>query len=160
MSAEMANEIKLISGRSHPELSEKIAKRYVGAEPTRPHVPFSSSGTDVCRTLSGKITRDNLVFFASSANTIFQCRLGIEVARTISLNYSNQETSFTVGESVRDEDVFIVQSTATGDVNEGLMELLIMISACRTARSVKRAAFSLLYLGEIYVADILAVLGG
>jgi ribose-phosphate pyrophosphokinase len=86
MSAEMANEIKLISGRSHPQLSEKIAKR-----------------------------------------------LGIEVARTISLNYSNQETSFTVGESVRDEDVFIVQSTATGDVNEGLMELLIMISACRTA---------------------------
>lgn len=61
-------------------------------------------------------------------------RLGIEVARTISLNYSNQETSFTVGESVRDEDVFIVQSTATGDVNEGLMELLIMIGACRTAR--------------------------
>jgi len=86
MSAEMANEIKLISGRSHPELSEKIAKR-----------------------------------------------LGIEVARTISLNYSNQETSFTVGESVRDEDVFIIQSTATGDVNEGLMELLIMVSACRTA---------------------------
>jgi ribose-phosphate pyrophosphokinase len=86
MSAEMANEIKLISGRSHPELSDKIAKR-----------------------------------------------LGIEVARTISLNYSNQETSFTVGESVRDEDVFIIQSTATGDVNEGLMELLIIISACRTA---------------------------
>ena len=61
-------------------------------------------------------------------------RLGIDVARTISLNYSNQETSFTVGESVRDEDVFIIQSTATGDVNEGLMELLIMICACRTAR--------------------------
>ena len=61
-------------------------------------------------------------------------RLGVEVARTISLNYSNQETSFTVGESVRDEDVFIIQSTATGNVNEGLMELLIMISACRTAR--------------------------
>ncbi|KAK0637148.1 ribose-phosphate pyrophosphokinase II [Bombardia bombarda] len=86
MSGEMANEIKLISGRSHPELSDKIAKR-----------------------------------------------LGVEVARTVSLNYSNQETSFTVGESVRDEDVFIMQSTATGDVNEGLMELLIMISACRTA---------------------------
>jgi hypothetical protein len=28
MSAEMANEIKLISGRSHPELSGKVAKRY------------------------------------------------------------------------------------------------------------------------------------
>jgi phosphoribosylpyrophosphate synthetase len=31
-------------------------------------------------------------------------RLGIELAKTMSLNYSNQETSVTVGESVRDED--------------------------------------------------------
>jgi ribose-phosphate pyrophosphokinase len=70
------------------------------------------------------------------------------------LNYSNQETSVTVGESVRDEDgifiplspsisaqltvvfcavVFIIQSTAPGDINDGLMELLIMINACKTA---------------------------
>jgi len=60
-------------------------------------------------------------------------RLGIEVARTMSVNYSNHETSVTIGESVRDEDVFILQSTAPGDVNDGLMELLIMIHACRTA---------------------------
>jgi len=33
MSAEMANEIKLISGRSHPELSENIAKRYATHTP-------------------------------------------------------------------------------------------------------------------------------
>lgn len=59
-----------------------------------------------------------------------QYRLGIEIAKTMSLNYSNQETSVTVGESVRDEDVFIVQSTAPGDINDGLMELLIMIHAC------------------------------
>jgi ribose-phosphate pyrophosphokinase len=52
----------------------------------------------------------------------------------MSLNYSNQETSVTIGESVRDEDVFIIQSTAPGEVNDGLMELLIMIHACRTAR--------------------------
>jgi phosphoribosylpyrophosphate synthetase len=31
-------------------------------------------------------------------------RLGIEIAKTMSLNYSNQETSVTIGESVRDED--------------------------------------------------------
>jgi ribose-phosphate pyrophosphokinase len=31
-------------------------------------------------------------------------RLGIEIAKTLSLNYSNQETAVTVGESVRDED--------------------------------------------------------
>ncbi|KIH86309.1 ribose-phosphate pyrophosphokinase [Sporothrix brasiliensis 5110] len=60
-------------------------------------------------------------------------RLGIEPAKTLSLNYSNQETSVTIGESVRDEDVFILQSTAPGDINDGLMELLIMIHACRTA---------------------------
>lgn len=29
--------------------------------------------------------------------------------------------------------VFILQSTAPGDINDGLMELLIMIHACRTA---------------------------
>ena len=49
------------------------------------------------------------------------------------LQYSNQETSVTIGESVRDEDVFILQSTAPGDINDGLMELLIMINACKTA---------------------------
>ncbi|TQS33352.1 hypothetical protein Golomagni_06307 [Golovinomyces magnicellulatus] len=59
--------------------------------------------------------------------------LGIDIANTMSLNYSNQETSVSIGESVRDEDVFILQSTAPGDVNDGLMELHIMIHACRTA---------------------------
>lgn len=65
--------------------------------------------------------------------TCLIARLGIEIARTTSLNYSNQETSVTIGESVRDEDVYILQSTAPGDVNDGLMELLIMIHACKTA---------------------------
>src|SRR4030081_2564736 len=49
------------------------------------------------------------------------------------LQYSNQETSVTIGEYVRDEDVFILQSTAPGEINDGLMELLIMINACKTA---------------------------
>jgi len=61
------------------------------------------------------------------------------------------ETSVSIGESVRDEDgqlynsplsihctdvssiVFILQSTAPGDINDGIMELLIMINACKTA---------------------------
>ncbi|KAF1855116.1 hypothetical protein Lal_00003848 [Lupinus albus] len=67
-----------------------------------------------------------------SAKLIY-LRLGIDIANTMSLNYSNRETSVSIGESVRDEDVFILQSTAPGDVNDGLMELLIMIHACRTA---------------------------
>lgn len=42
------------------------------------------------------------------------------------------ETSVTIGESVRDEDVFLVQS-GCGEINDSLMELLIMIHACKTA---------------------------
>lgn len=60
-------------------------------------------------------------------------RLGIELTKILVLQYSNQETSITIGESVRDEDVFILQSTAPGEINDGLMELLIMINACKTA---------------------------
>ena len=63
----------------------------------------------------------------------FLARLGIELTRVLVLQYSNQETSVTIGESVRDEDVFVLQSTAPGDINDGLMELLIMINACKTA---------------------------
>ncbi|KAI9697343.1 MAG: hypothetical protein M1820_007849 [Bogoriella megaspora] len=60
-------------------------------------------------------------------------RLGIEQTKILVVQYSNQETSVTIGESVRDEDVFVLQSTAPGDINDGLMELLIIIAACRTA---------------------------
>ncbi|KAF2636468.1 ribose-phosphate pyrophosphokinase-like protein 1 [Massarina eburnea CBS 473.64] len=60
-------------------------------------------------------------------------RLGGELAKILVLQYSNQETSVTIGESVRDEDVFIIQSTPPGDINDAIMELLIMINACKTA---------------------------
>ncbi|RVX75700.1 hypothetical protein B0A52_00056 [Exophiala mesophila] len=60
-------------------------------------------------------------------------RLGIELTKIMVLQYSNQETSVTIGESVRDEDVFILQSTRPNDINDGLMELLIICNACKTA---------------------------
>ncbi len=40
--------------------------------------------------------------------------------------------SVEIGESVRGEDVYIIQS-GSGEVNDNLMELLIMINACKTA---------------------------
>ena len=40
--------------------------------------------------------------------------------------------SVEIGESVRGEDVYIVQS-GCGEVNDNLMELLIMINACKIA---------------------------
>ena len=59
-------------------------------------------------------------------------RLGIEVGKAAVVKYSNGETAVTIGESVRDEDVFILQS-GCGEINDHLMELLIMINACKTA---------------------------
>lgn len=41
-------------------------------------------------------------------------------------------SSVEIGESVRGEDVYIVQS-GCGEVNDNLMELLIMINACKIA---------------------------
>ncbi|KAI9720527.1 MAG: hypothetical protein M1828_005611 [Chrysothrix sp. TS-e1954] len=60
-------------------------------------------------------------------------RLGIELTKILVLQYSNSETSVTIGESVRDEDVFILQSTPPQSINDSLMELLILLSACKTA---------------------------
>lgn len=47
--------------------------------------------------------------------------------------FSNGETSVTIGESTRDYDVFIIQSTANPNPNDNLMELLIMIDAVKRA---------------------------
>lgn len=47
--------------------------------------------------------------------------------------------SVEIGESVRGEDVFIVQS-GSGEVNDNLMELLIMINACKIASAVRVSA--------------------
>ena len=44
-----------------------------------------------------------------------------------------------ISESVRDEDVFIIQS-ACRDVNDHLMELLILISACKGASARRTTA--------------------
>ena len=46
--------------------------------------------------------------------------------------FSNGETSIQIQESVRGKDVFII-TTGCGEINEILMELFIMLSACKTA---------------------------
>lgn len=68
-------------------------------------------------------------------------RLNIECAKVIGFQYANQETAVAVGESVRDEDVYILQ-TGTGEtnINDFLMEILIMIHACKCASARKITA--------------------
>ncbi|KAF2260058.1 phosphoribosyl pyrophosphokinase [Lojkania enalia] len=62
--------------------------------------------------------------------------LGIPPAKALLSKFAVGETRVEIQESVRGKDVFIIQSGG-GKVNDHLMELLITISACRTA-SAKR----------------------
>jgi len=66
-------------------------------------------------------------------------RLGINLGRVVTKKFSNQETCVEIGESVRGEDVYIVQS-GCGEVNDMLMELLIMINACKIASACRVTA--------------------
>lgn len=61
----------------------------------------SSSGSSGC----GPVCERSSTISQTQANqTTTTFSLGIEIAKTQTLNYSNQETAVTVGESVRDED--------------------------------------------------------
>ncbi|CAH8842463.1 unnamed protein product [Trichobilharzia szidati] len=82
------------------------------------------------------------VFSGSSNQDLAQKiadRIGCRLAKVTSKKFSNQETSVEVGESVRGEDVYIIQ-TGGGEVNDNLMELLIMINACKIASSCRVSA--------------------
>lgn len=61
-------------------------------------------------------------------------KLGIKLARVSAFQYTNKETAVAVGESVRDEDVYILQTgCGDDDMNDFLVELLMIINACRIA---------------------------
>ncbi|GAA5803653.1 hypothetical protein HPULCUR_009136 [Helicostylum pulchrum] len=66
-------------------------------------------------------------------------RLGVEPGKSRLSKFSNNETSVELYESVREQDVYIVQS-GCGHVNDNFFELLIMIQACQTASARKVTA--------------------
>jgi ribose-phosphate pyrophosphokinase len=82
----------------------------------------------------------NIVLFSGSSHpqlTETICNhLGIPPAKIHLSKFAVGETRVEIGDSVREKDVFVVQSGG-GKVNDHLMELLITISACKTA-SAKR----------------------
>lgn len=57
-------------------------------------------------------------------------RLGLELGKVVTKKFSNRETCVEIGESVRGEDVYIMQS-GCGEINGYLMELLMAINACQ-----------------------------
>ncbi|KAI9496872.1 phosphoribosyltransferase-like protein [Zychaea mexicana] len=84
-----------------------------------------------------------LVVFAGSSNQALTqriCdRLSCEPGKSFLAKFSNNETRVELYESVREQDVYIVQS-GCGHVNDNFMELLIMIQACKTASAKKVTA--------------------
>lgn len=66
-------------------------------------------------------------------------RLGIQPAPCQLKKFANGETSVQIGVSVRDEDVYIIQS-GSPDINDHIMELLILISACKGGSAAKITA--------------------
>lgn len=62
-------------------------------------------------------------------------RLGLELTPCVCKKFADQSIDVRIGSSVRDQDVFVIQTGHSPylDVNDSLMELLIILSACKTA---------------------------
>ena len=79
---------------------------------------------------------DNLMVFTGNSNPEFAktiCdRLGIRLGNSEVKTFADGEVSVSLNETVRGADVFLINSTCK-PVNDHLMELLVMIDACRRA---------------------------
>ena len=60
-------------------------------------------------------------------------RLGVPLTDCKLQRDPTGEVSFSIGESVRDQDIFIITQIGSGVVNDRVLELLIMINASKTA---------------------------
>ena len=60
-------------------------------------------------------------------------RLGVPLTDCTLQRDPTGEVSFSIGESVRDQDIFIITQIGSGEVNNRVLELLIMINASKTA---------------------------
>ncbi|KAL6936959.1 ribose-phosphate pyrophosphokinase 1 [Hanseniaspora opuntiae] len=65
--------------------------------------------------------------------------LGIEAAPCTLKKFANGETSVQIGVSVRDEDVYVIQS-GSPEINDHIMEMLILISALKGGSAKKITA--------------------
>ena len=79
---------------------------------------------------------ENIKIFSGNSNPEFAetiCKvLGLEMGKATVKHFADGEASVSLEETVRGADVFLIQSTCK-PVNDNLMELLVMIDACRRA---------------------------
>ena len=79
---------------------------------------------------------DNIKIFCGNSNPEFAktiCKeLGLDLGKSTVKTFADGEASVSLEETVRGADVFLIQATSK-PVNDHLMELLVMIDACRRA---------------------------
>ena len=79
---------------------------------------------------------ENIQIISGNSNPQFAetiCKeLGLTIGKAVVKHFADGEASVSLEETVRGSDVFLVQSTCK-PVNDNLMELLVMIDACRRA---------------------------
>ena len=100
-------------------------------------VSIESGGGDARRLMTSS---DTLALFAGNANPA----LAHDIARSLQTplgrvsigRFSDGEVNIELMENVRERDVFIVQSTCP-PANDSLMELLVMVDACRRASAAR-----------------------
>lgn len=83
--------------------------------------------------------RGIVVFSGSSHQELAQsimARLGLPLGELKLAQFANSEISVEIGQSVRDRDVYIIQSSH-GEVNDFLMEALILVHACKIASAAR-----------------------
>uniref|UniRef100_A0A672FVL1 Phosphoribosyl pyrophosphate synthase-associated protein 1-like n=1 Tax=Salarias fasciatus TaxID=181472 RepID=A0A672FVL1_SALFA len=105
--------MSLVSNSQRPKLSYGYTKMNISRGGYR---VFSANSTTACTELAKKITE----------------RLGVELGKSVVYQESNSETRVDVKESVRGQDIFIIQ-TIPRDVNTAIMELLVMAYALKTS---------------------------
>lgn len=86
--------------------------------------------------MSGKNAEPKLKIFALNSNKPLAEKIaaavGVTLGKTSVDRFSDGEIRINIDESIRGDDVFIIQSTSA-PVNDNLMELLIMVDALRRA---------------------------
>jgi ribose-phosphate pyrophosphokinase len=80
---------------------------------------------------------DEMRIFAGNGNSALAqliCeRVGVPLGDATIVKFSNENIFVKLNESVREKDVFVVQSLSTPNLSDRIMELLILLDACKRA---------------------------
>ncbi|MBO9348512.1 ribose-phosphate pyrophosphokinase [Chloroflexus sp. MS-CIW-1] len=80
---------------------------------------------------------DEMRIFAGNGNLplarAISERLGVPLGDITIVKFSNENIFVKLNESVREKDVFVIQSLSMPDLSDRIMELLIMLDACKRA---------------------------